>query len=242
MADNCLQFSETLGNLTAKQVAWLQRQIEPIVVVNGKERPGNEEPGCDEPDYRGLRFLRDYEDLDDDADEPRFAVEFQGAGKTREAWLYAEDSGDPGRVAYLVQKFLKKFRPDECWSLTYATTCSQLRANAFGGGAVFVTANEIKWQSADDYVEQQWAAFEDTQAASFASDDGVSEIRRWVLYDLDCDALLGTRVYSGPDRLVDEREARRRAGLVGRPTVPFAAWQRLSCPRLVRRRPAQRAS
>ena len=35
----------------------------------------------------------------------------------------------------------------------------------------------------------------------------------------------------GPDRLVDEREARRRAGLVGRPAVSFAAGQRLSCSR-----------
>ena len=38
------------------------------------------------------------------------------------------------------------------------------------------------------------------------------------------------------------REARRRAGLVGRQAVPFAARQRLSCPGLVRRRLAQRAA
>jgi hypothetical protein len=58
-----------------------------------------------------------------------------------------------------VQKFLKKFRPDQCWSLTYATTCSKPRAGEFGGGAVFVTADEIKWQNAYDFIEDQRAAF-----------------------------------------------------------------------------------
>jgi len=30
----------------------------------------------------------------------------------------------------------------------------------FGGGAVFVTANKIKWQNAYDFIEQQRTAFE----------------------------------------------------------------------------------
>ena len=58
-----------------------------------------------------------------------------------------------------VQKFLKKFRPDQCWSLTYSTTCSKPRVGEFGGGAVFVTANKIKWQNAYDFIEQQRTAF-----------------------------------------------------------------------------------
>ena len=160
MANNYLEFSETLGPLTKKQAAWLQQQLEPIVVVNGTEFPEDDAPECDEPDYRGLRFLRDYEDLDDDADMPGFGVEFQGAGKDRQAWIHAEEGGDPGRATHLVQKFLKKFCPDQCWSLSYATTCSKPRLGEFGGGAVFVTADNIRWSNSYEFVEEQRNAFE----------------------------------------------------------------------------------
>ena len=45
--------------------------------------------------------------------------------KIRSLWLHADDYGDPTHVAWLVHKFLKRFRPDQCWSLTYANTCSK---------------------------------------------------------------------------------------------------------------------
>jgi len=160
MADNYLQFSETLDSLTKKEEAWLQQQLKPIVVVNGAEFPESDAPECDKPDFRGLRFLRDYEGLDDDADMAGFGMDFEGSGKDRHAWISAEERGDVDRVVHLVQKFLKKFHPDQCWALTYATTCSKLRVGEFGGGAVFVTAEEIKWQIAYDFVEDQRKAFE----------------------------------------------------------------------------------
>jgi hypothetical protein len=159
MADNYLQFSETLGPLTRKQEAWLQQQLEPIIVINGKEFPENDAPDCDKPDYRGLRFLRDYEDLNDDADTCGFGLEFESTGKRRQAWIYADECGHPGRVAHLVQKFLKQFHPDQCWSLTCAMTCSKLRAGEFGGGAAFVTADDIRWENTYDFIEQQQAKF-----------------------------------------------------------------------------------
>ena len=76
---------------------------------------------------------------------------------TRYLWLHADTYGEPAHVAWLIQKFLKRFRPDQCWSLTYANTCSKPRVGEFSGGAVFVTANEIKFQDASDFVEQQRA-------------------------------------------------------------------------------------
>ena len=98
-------------------------------MVNGTEFPEDDAPhSAGEPAYRGLRFLRDYEDLNDDADFCGFEVDFASDDGDRHAWLYAEESGDPGRVAHLMQKFLKQFRPDQYWGLTYATTCSKLRS------------------------------------------------------------------------------------------------------------------
>ncbi len=160
MANNYLEFSETLGPLTPDQEAWLQQQLEPIIVVKGAEFPEADAPEADEPGYRGLRFLRDYEDLDDDADMAGFGVEFQGKGNERHLWLHAEEGGVPGRAGHLVQKFLKEFQPDQCWSLTYANTCSKACTGEFGGGAVFVTADTIRWNDCYDFVEQQRSAFE----------------------------------------------------------------------------------
>ena len=51
-------------------------------------------------------------------------------------------------------------RPDQCWSLTYATTCSKPRLGEFGGGAVFVTADNIRWNNSYDFVAEQRNAFE----------------------------------------------------------------------------------
>ena len=76
-------------------------------------------------------------------------------GWGRHLWVYTEECGAPENIAWLVQKFLKTFRPNQCWSLTYATTCSKPRVGEFGGGAIFVTADEIKWQNAYDFVEEQ---------------------------------------------------------------------------------------
>ena len=114
-------------------------------------------------DWAGIRFLRDKPDHDPDWDALGFEYTFHDdhdeGGWGRHLWVYAEESGCPDNVAWLVQKFLKKFRPDQCWSLTYSTTCSKPRTGEFGGGAVFVTADEIKWQNAYNFIEDQRAAF-----------------------------------------------------------------------------------
>jgi hypothetical protein len=164
MADNFLQFSETLDALTPEESAWLGHQLEPIAVIDGTEYPEDDavQNRDTEPSYQGLRFLRDYEDLEDGDNDPTvqgFQIEYQD-DDTAYAWFSAETNGDPGRLAHLIQKFHKRFRPDQCWSLTYATTCSKLCVGEFGGGAVFVTADEIRWENSLDFVERQRAAFE----------------------------------------------------------------------------------
>ncbi len=112
-----------------------------------------------DPDFTGPRFLRDNPDFDCRYDVLDFEFAFQDEEDSRNLWLYADTHGDPEHVAWLVHKFLKRFHPDQCWSLTYANTCSKPKVGEFCGGAVFVTATEIKQQTADDWVQQQRAAF-----------------------------------------------------------------------------------
>jgi hypothetical protein len=167
MADSFLQFSETLNNITTAESLWLQHQLEPIAVIDETEYAEDAVPDSTiEPSFRGLRFLRDYEDLDDDTDLKGFDIAFQEDGEQVYAWLFADAYGDVGRLAHLIRKFLKQFRRDQCWSLTYANTCSKLRVGEFGGGAVLVTADEIRWQSGYEFIEQQRAAFEARKQSS----------------------------------------------------------------------------
>lgn len=159
MAENFQQFSETLPNLTAEEALWLYKQLEPIVAFGDREFCEGD-PAIAAmptiPTFVGPRFLRDNPDFDCRYDELGFEFEFQD---NLDLWFHADTYGDPTHVAWLVHKFLKQFRPDQCWSLTYANTCSKPRVGEFSGGAVFVTATEIKQQTADDFVQQQRAAF-----------------------------------------------------------------------------------
>ena len=166
MADNYLQFSQVIANLTEAEEAWLDEQLQPIRVFGETEFPEDAVPAelaNKEADWTGARFLRDNPDYDPDWQVLGFECEIHDddeEGWGRHLWVYAEESGEPDNVAWLVKKFLKKFRPDQCWSLTYATTCSKLRVGEFGGGAVFITADTICWQNAYGFIEDQRAAFQ----------------------------------------------------------------------------------
>jgi hypothetical protein len=110
-----------------------------------------------DPDWKGIRFLRDADGYDPVWDERGFECVFDDDtakdGWGRHLWLYADNWGNPENVAHLVQKFLKMFRPDQCWSLTYAATCSKPRVGEFEGGAIFVTADAIQHQNAHTFIE-----------------------------------------------------------------------------------------
>jgi hypothetical protein len=141
MADNYLQFSESLDSLTPEETAWLRAQLD------------------NSPDTDCPRFLLDYPEREEGDDYCGFDYEFRDGNDGHDLCIYAEDSGDLGRVAHLVQRFLKQFHPDQCWPLTYANTCSKPRGGEFGGGAVFVTADEIRWNDSGDFVEEQRKVF-----------------------------------------------------------------------------------
>lgn len=145
MANNYLQFSEVIPNLIPEEEAWLKQQLGLIAVRDGEKReiPDWNDEATAGADWIGPRFLQDYEDYEPMGSGPDFEYQFDDDGPSnwgRHLWVYGAEYGDPGQVAHLVQKLLKRFRRDQCWSLTYAQTCSKLRVSEFSGGAVFVTA------------------------------------------------------------------------------------------------------
>jgi hypothetical protein len=139
MADYYLQFSEVVANLTEQEEKWLRQQLQ-LVAVRGEQETEIDDldhKAAEHADWTGPRFLRDSDDFDPACDTVGFQHAFHDDHDTpngwgRHLWVYADDSGNPEHVAWLVQKFLRQFRPQECWSLSYATTCSKPRAGEFG--------------------------------------------------------------------------------------------------------------
>lgn len=147
MANNYLQFSEVVTNLTPKEVAWLKEYLERMRALCEIAQEGDHE----HPISREDRALIEELDLENWG----FGFDWK-IDKDPEwgdhLWIYTEESGDPHQVAVLVRRFLRKFRPDDCFILSYAETCSKPRVGEFSGGAFFVTAENIRSISAGDWA------------------------------------------------------------------------------------------
>ena len=75
-------------------------------------------------------------------------------------WIYAQESGDLACVAAFVKAFLAKFRPNSCWSVTWADTCSAPRIGEFSGGGLFVSAKRIQFFTPDEQIHRLQNRFE----------------------------------------------------------------------------------
>jgi hypothetical protein len=71
-------------------------------------------------------------------------------------WLHS-DYGGIDAVCVFIQHLLQKFDPQGRVSLEWANDCSKPRLDAFGGGAAFITAKEIKTMNTADWVQKQTA-------------------------------------------------------------------------------------
>lgn len=132
MANHYLEFSEVIENLTPEEIEWWE----------------NEKQRIDDILLHNLTNMNECLDFVVEEDE-------------RQVWVRGDECGEPNNVANIVQKFLKKFRPNDCFCLTWAEWCSKLRVGEFGGGALFVTANKIKFCSTYNWIEKVKTAWEE---------------------------------------------------------------------------------
>jgi hypothetical protein len=191
MADTYVEFSQVLSHLSTDEVSWLQNQLDIVYVLDGKE-------GADPADatWTGCRAFRDMEDPDLEFDEDvGFDYSFSDEVHKewgRYLWIHSEQNGSMDRVAYLVQKFLRKFRPDQSWSLTYAITCSKPRVGELDGGAVFVTGSDIKHFDTWQFANEEAAAFKDGKDETIsANEQAIGEIVAALYADQDSGELTG---------------------------------------------------
>ena len=148
MANSYLFFSSVLTRLTPEEETWITDAVSEIDDSVTEEQLG---ATLDASPWRS-------QDNDYRCDfECAFDTETDGS---RTAWFYTEEYGDPDAVCRLVQAFLKKFRPNDVWSLRWCVTCDKPRVDHFYGGATIVTANEIRDQlGSERWIENQGSYF-----------------------------------------------------------------------------------
>ena len=159
MANNYLEFSELIDDLTEEEAEWV-RNIPDRIDFEDNEKYKNEEEWQ-------KAFSEALKQHGIDGDEliaegliysfPQFAWETNNERKTWWVSTHNEEYGDPFHVAIAVQGFIRKFRPDYVFKLTWCEYCSKPRIGEFGGGWCVVNKDEYlfgnTWQDADEHAE-----------------------------------------------------------------------------------------
>jgi hypothetical protein len=152
MANHYTEFSEAIEDITEEELAWL----------NGIPDRGDFEDITlwDEDDWQEAyaKVLLEHgidtsEFVEGDLDLfPHFSWEAEKGGNW---WIstHGDEWGNVAHVACVVHAFIKKFRPDFVFTLTWCSYCSKPRIGEFGGGWVVVSKDKMEfgdaWSAAD---------------------------------------------------------------------------------------------
>ena len=85
-----------------------------------------------------------------------FETDADNSGTTHGVWLHST-SGGVDAVCAFIQDLLQKFDPQGKLSFEWSHDCSKPRVDAYGGGAAFITAKEIKTISTAAWLNEQIA-------------------------------------------------------------------------------------
>jgi hypothetical protein len=141
MANNYLLFSETIDEITPAERNWIDR----VLIVDERVSITLKEAGIK---------------LNTIAIECWPGFQWELPDNDTCLWFYSEESGHIEHVAAFARAFLACFRPNACWSMTWAATCSKPRTGEFYGGGIFVTAKTVKSFCVIDALERMKGRFE----------------------------------------------------------------------------------
>ena len=106
--------------------------------------------------------LTELSDDENDAFALRWVFDEQGADEAQTLWLISDEAASVDLVAELMQQFLRRFRPNDYLAFSWANTCSTSRPDAFGGGAAFITAAEVKYLNTHHWLALQKERFKNS--------------------------------------------------------------------------------
>lgn len=72
-------------------------------------------------------------------------------------WLYSEEGCNLERVAVILASYQEKYSLPDPIILEWAHTCSKLRVDGFGGGAVAIHKGTLEWFNPSDQAAR-WVA------------------------------------------------------------------------------------
>src|SRR5690349_21204788 len=104
MADHYLQFSQSIEKLGEVERQWVRQVLD----AHGPDWP---------PEFEELGLKPDQIDAEAWPDFQWEVTEPSG-----DLWLYSDESADLVHVGEFVRAFLARFRPAECFGLTWAQT------------------------------------------------------------------------------------------------------------------------
>ena len=89
-------------------------------------------------------------------DDWQFETEADNSGAKPGLWLHSMNGGLDA-VCEFIQHLLQKFDPKRHVTFEWSHDCSKPRTDAYGGGAAFITAKEIKSMSTAAWLNEQTA-------------------------------------------------------------------------------------
>ena len=136
MANNYLQLSTGIENITSEEKKWIDDNIEKFSQQ-------------DDDGYDYTTFQWEWEKNATDCDGEKTVQDGSYL------WIYGEEYAEVGNVADFMQAFLKENRPESSLYFSWAETCSKLRIDNFHGGAYFITAKEQKFVSSFAFISKE---------------------------------------------------------------------------------------
>lgn len=152
MADNFLQFSMIVPLPTEDAVTWCHESLTALDRLLHEGMPAASE--AFDKSLAGLIAQAEREEWD------HLGFEWSITGShdkahVAELWLHADEVGTPENLAAFLRAYLAKFDPTGSLWFSWAATCSKMRANEFGGGAVVVTANRVTFLDVQDWATRR---------------------------------------------------------------------------------------
>ena len=96
------------------------------------------------------------ENAAEDPPSEGFLLSIQPEHGGTQLWMRDDETGDPEHVIQFVKRCAAEFGLTGLWGFQYATTCSQARVNAFGGGAHAIdlaTGETVGWIYSGSWLE-----------------------------------------------------------------------------------------
>jgi hypothetical protein len=152
MANNYLQFSMSVPLKTEGEREWCSASLAALDKFLGRTESGSQEFASDIAAVvmEGLR-----KDWSHQGFEWSIAPTPDQADQVAELWLHADEAGEPEQVASFLRAYLAKFNPTGSLWFSWAYTCSKMRVNEFGGGAIVVTANRVTFLDVQDWATRR---------------------------------------------------------------------------------------